>query len=76
MNKFIKFTRDCLALGEHREVGTIQELPEKTCAELVAEGAATYFTKPENDTIETAVAPIQDAEKAIIKTTKVSKAKK
>ena len=36
----VKFTRDCLALGEHREAFSIAELPEKTCKELIAEGAA------------------------------------
>jgi len=54
MKKFVKFTRDCLALGEHREAGSIVELPEKTCHELVSDGAATYFTPPQKSEIETA----------------------
>jgi len=57
MKKFVKFTRDCLALGEHRETGSIVELPEKICHELVIEGAATYFTPPTKQESETADLP-------------------
>ena len=57
MNKFVKISRDCLALGEHREAGSIVELPEKTCNELVNDGAAIYFKPPPKAEIETAVLP-------------------
>jgi len=57
MNKFVKFTRDCLALSEHRQAGSIVELPEKTCNELINDGAATLFTPPQKSEIETAVLP-------------------
>jgi len=57
MKKFVKFTRDCLALSEHRETGSIVELPEKTCIELINEGAAIYFTPPTKEESETAELP-------------------
>lgn len=58
----VKFTRDCLALGEHREAGSIAQLPEKTCKELIVEGAAIAI-----DEIETATMPTESNEKAVIK---------
>ena len=61
----VKFTRDCLALGEHRESGSIAQLPEKTCRELIVEGAAFYV-----DQIETATMPTESNEKAVVKTGK------
>ena len=54
MNKTVKITRDCLALGEHRDAGSIVALPEKTCRELVTEGAAAYFETPQPQEIENA----------------------
>lgn len=54
MNKTVKITRDCLALGEHRDAGIIVALPEKTCRELVTEGAAVYFEMPKTQEIESA----------------------
>jgi hypothetical protein len=47
--KFVKFTRDCLALSEHRAAGTIAQLPEATCKELIVEGAAHYVEAPAKD---------------------------
>lgn len=49
--KTVKFTRDCLALGEHREAGSTAELPEKVCIELIAADCAVWFTpEPKTET--------------------------
>jgi len=68
--KYVKFTRDCLALGEHCEAGSIKELPEKTCAELISADAAMYFTPPAKAEKETAESPKHETSDIVTKSKK------
>ena len=73
---FVKMTRNCFANSLPYSVGEIASFSPKIAQDLISNRCAEPFSPPTQTPIETAVAPIQDAEKAVIKTTKVTKAKK
>jgi len=70
---WVKFIRDAGAQGEHHSRGSIYLFPPKIARELVESRAAAFFTPPTRDElpqVETAVAPMQARETAVIETKK------
>lgn len=59
----LKFTRNVLVYGEHREAGTIHEIKDSDAVSLIAGGAAVKFTAPEIPVRESATlqSPIKTA---------------
>ena len=70
---YVKFTRNAAACGEPYSQGEIASFNPKICAELVAARAAVYFDKPEPKEIETASAPMESRESAVVATKKAKR---
>lgn len=73
---FVKMTRNCFANSLPYSDGEIASFSPKIAQELINNRCAEPFSPPVQTPIEAAVMPIQDNEKATIKTTKTIKGKK
>jgi len=60
----IKFTRNVLVYGEHREAGSIHEIKDSDAVQLIRDNAAVEFIEPEKSKPEKATAKHEGKENA------------